>query len=105
MDSSRHETLPVSIAAVALLFPRITVIVIAERFPEARRVPVRQVQAADPFGTLPEVEVWHDQPRRTAMLRRQRLILIPVCDERLAALQVRPGQVRRVPAVAPHTHV
>src|SRR5918911_1742723 len=105
MGSSGHETLPHSIAAVALLFPWITVIVIAERFPEAWRVPVRQAQATDPFGALPEVEVWHDQPRRAAMLRCQRLILVPVRDERLAALHVRHGQVRRVPAVAPHTHV
>src|SRR5919202_2080214 len=105
MGSSRQETLPLSIAAVALLFPWITVIVIAERFPEARRVPVRQAQAADPLGALPEVEVWHDQPRWAAVLRRQRLILVPVRDERLAALQVRHGQVRRISAVAPHTHV
>src|SRR3990170_416534 len=61
-----------SIAAVALFKPRVAAIVVAETFPEAWLVALEQAQAAHPLGALPEIQMGHDQPRRPAMLGRQR---------------------------------
>src|SRR5262249_29544409 len=49
-----------SVAAVALLFPRVSVHVVAVRFPEARLVVVAELEAAYPLGALPEVQVWDE---------------------------------------------
>src|SRR5690242_6391755 len=55
------------VACIALFFPGIAVVVVAQRLPEARLVLGQQPQAAHPFGALPEIEVWHEQPRRPTM--------------------------------------
>src|SRR5699024_11946389 len=61
---------------ISTLFPYTTLfrsIVIAALLPEARRVIGQEFDALQPFGALPEIEMRHHQPHRTAMLLLQRL--------------------------------
>ena len=88
-----------SVALIALLLPLVAAVVVAERLPEPGLVLSTQLEAADPLGALPEVEVGHDEPGRAAVLRRERLAVVLVGDECLAVEDVGQGQVGRVAAV------
>src|SRR5690606_31805526 len=48
---------PSPVSGVALLAPRIAVVVVAERFPESRLVVLHHAKLPQPLGALPEVEV------------------------------------------------
>src|SRR5262245_25033015 len=63
---------------IPLLFPGIPPHVVPVALPEAGGVLGEKLQAAHPLGALPEVEVRHDQPQRSAVLRGQRLAAVPV---------------------------
>src|SRR5947209_6070234 len=65
-----------SVALVALLPPRVTVVVVTVHLPEARLVVVEDLQAPHPLGALPEVEMGNQQPRGAAVLGGQRLALV-----------------------------
>src|SRR5215218_454101 len=73
---------------VTLLAPRVAVVVVAECFPEAGFVATQEPQASDPLGALPKVQVWHEQARRTAVLRLQGLAVVRIGDPGLAACGV-----------------
>src|SRR5271166_2077947 len=49
----------ISVALVALLEPRVAVVVVAVDLPEARLVVVQQTQPGHPLRALPEVQVRH----------------------------------------------
>ncbi len=68
-----RPTSPDRASGIALLEPGIAVVVIAADFPEAGMVAGRELDLADPFGALPEVEVRHHKPHRPAVVERQRL--------------------------------
>src|ERR687886_335688 len=53
---------------VSLLVPRVTAVVVAQRLPEPLFLFAKEPQAAHPFGALPEVQVWYEQPRGAAVL-------------------------------------
>src|SRR6478735_8744370 len=59
-----------SVTGEALLAPGIAIDVIAAELPEACLVALDELQAAHPFRRLPEIEMWHEQPRRSAMVGR-----------------------------------
>ena len=66
-----------SVAPVALLPPRVAVVVVAVGLPEAGLVGARvSVQPAHPLGALPEVQVRDEQPRRAAVLGLERLAVV-----------------------------
>ena len=50
-----------SLTRIPLFAPRIAVVVVAAHFPESGLVLVHKRDAANPLGTLPEVEVGYDQ--------------------------------------------
>jgi hypothetical protein len=56
---------------VALLFPRVAVGVIAIALPEAKPVVIQQHKSEHPLHALPRIQMRHDQPQRTAVLRRE----------------------------------
>src|SRR4051812_47643768 len=93
-----------SVPPVALFLPWVAVVVVAVALPEPWLVLLCQLQAAHPLGALPEVEVRHEQPRRAAVLRLQRLASVFVGDPRLAPRHLLERKVRRVAAVAPRAH-
>src|SRR5436190_69559 len=62
-----------SLIVVALLAPGIAVIVIAAHFPEARLVEGGELDALDPLGTLPEIELRKNDAERPAMFAADRL--------------------------------
>ena len=64
-----------------------------------------EVQPAHPFRALPEIQMRHQQPRRTAMLGIERLAFVTRGDHRLAADQVLDRHVGGVAAVAMGKHV
>src|SRR4051812_9552913 len=69
-----------SVAPVALLAPRVAVVVVAERLPEAGLVLRHEDEAAHPLGALPEVQMRDEQARGAAVLRLERLAVVLVDD-------------------------
>ena len=57
-----------SVARVPLLAPGIALVVVTERSPRTPARLVDQLQAADPLGALPEVQVRDEEPGRAAVL-------------------------------------
>src|SRR6185312_15214946 len=55
------------VPAVPLLTPRVTVVVIAERFPEAGLVLLQEPQLPHPLCAFPEVQVRHEEARGAAV--------------------------------------
>src|SRR3954471_23631413 len=94
-----------SVAPVALLFPRVAVVVVAVVLPEARLVLGAQLEAAHPLGALPEVEVRDEQPGRATVLPLERSPSVLVDDPGLPVGQIFERQVRCVTAVAESEHV
>ena len=66
---------------------------------------VRQRDAADPLGALPQVQVRDQQPGRPAVLGLEVLAVVPEGDPGLAVEQVVQRQVRGVAAVRVHERV
>src|ERR671935_582030 len=97
----RSVRVPRSVPPVPLLFPGIAVVVVAVGLPEAGLVVVAQLEAADPLRALPEVQMRDQQPRRAAVLGRERLAPVLERDPRPAARQILERQVRRIATVAP----
>src|SRR5262245_26411483 len=98
---SRRRTcdLSASITVISLLSPRVAVIVIAQRLPEAALVLFHEAQASHPLGALPKIEMRHEQPGRTAMRRQNRQALISGRDHAFTANEIRDGKVRCVTSV------
>src|SRR5205823_13080650 len=96
---------PRSVSAVPLFLPGVAVDVVAERLPEARLVSLHDPKAAHPLGALPEIEVRHDQPRRPAVDRLERLVVELVGHEGLPIDRLIDGKVGGVAAVAVRRHV
>src|SRR6266516_6839265 len=91
---------PQSVAPIPLFQPRVAEDVVAVGFPEPGLVFVLQPEAANPFRALPEVEVWHEHPRRSPVLGLERLVVVVVSDPGLPVRDMFERQVRRVAAVA-----
>src|SRR5256886_14570168 len=91
--ATREPAAPRSVSAVPLFLPGVAVDVVAERLPEARLVSLRHPKAPDPLGALPEIEVRHDQPRRPAVDRLERLVVELVGHEGLPIDHLIDGQV------------
>src|SRR5688572_24857297 len=76
---SRAPLGPVLIASsrtrsgVALFTPRVTVVVVAAALPVTRLVALREADAREPLGALPEVEVGHDAAYGRPVRATQRL--------------------------------
>src|SRR4051812_26708840 len=103
--SRRRRPRARSVAPVPLFLPRVAAKVVPVLLPEPGLVLGAQVEAAYPFGAFPEVKVRHEQARRPAVLRLERLLVVSERDPGLAAGDVLERQVRRVAAVAEGHHV
>ena len=80
--------------------------VVAVHLPEARRVPVHELDAAHPFRTLPEVERRHHDPHWSAVHRIERLAIVGDREHRvIVGADVGHRHVRRVPAIAVEHHM
>src|SRR5262249_4641135 len=99
-SSRRTGWSAVLVTFIPLLFPGVAVNVVAERFPESGLILVHEAECANPFGTLPEIEMRDEQPSWTAMCRRNRQTRIAGHDSPLAPNKVRHGDVRCVISVA-----
>src|SRR6266446_8168602 len=96
---------PSAVAVVALLTPRVAVVVIAERLPEPGLIAVHEAQLPYPLGTLPEVEMRHEEPGRAAVLGRERDAIVFHGGPCLAAGDVGERQVGCVASVGHREHV
>src|SRR5215217_4699392 len=88
------------VSPVALLAPGVAVVVVAQGLPEAGDVVGSELQSPDPLGTLPEVQVRHQQARRPAVLWLKGFAFVGVAHPSLATRDILQGQVSRVVAVA-----
>src|SRR5882724_7395039 len=87
---------PSPVAVVALLTPRVAVVVIPERFPESGLIAIHQAQLPHPLGALPEVEVRNEEARRATVLGRERRAVVFHRYPCLATGDVGERQVGRV---------
>ena len=87
-----------SIPLIPLFAPWVAVVVIAELLPEAGGVLQHQVDAANPLGRLPEVQVRDQQSGRPAVLRGKFIASVLVGDPGFAVEQILQRQVGAVPA-------
>src|SRR5215212_695013 len=90
----------ISVSPVALLAPRVAVVVVAQRLPETRLVVRQEPEAPDPLGALPEVEMGDEQAGGAAVLRFERLAVVGVGDPGSTARDILEWQVRGVASVA-----
>src|SRR5215475_11133309 len=65
-----------SVIRISLLIARIAVHVVAAQLPEAGLVALRELKTVHPLRRFPEVEMRHEQARRTLVLARQRLAFV-----------------------------
>src|SRR5919107_849342 len=98
-------TIADSVALIALLLPRVAVVVVAGCLPEARTVLDEEVQAANPLGALPEVQVGNQKSGRAAVLRLERLAVELVDDPGPPVGHVFERQVGPITVVAPSADV
>ena len=64
---------------MAFFRPRIAAHVVAAVspfFPEARPIFFHELNSANPFGTFPSVELWHDEPNGKTVVRGERLAVV-----------------------------
>ena len=64
------------LVGVALLPPGVAEVVVAALLPEAAAVGGHVLDAADPLGPLPGVQMRHDQPQREAVLGGEQLAVL-----------------------------
>src|SRR5579885_2438078 len=84
------------VSAIALLFPRVAVIVIAARLPEAGAVLGEELDALQPLRALPEIEPGNHHAHRPAMLARDRLALPAVREQRVGRRELGERDIGRV---------
>src|SRR5215213_1216463 len=89
----RRRISATSVPPVALLAPRVAVVMVAERLPEARLVVVEQPEPPDPLGALPEVDVRDEQAGGAAVLRFAHGAVVGLCDTRSASRNVLERQI------------
>src|SRR5262245_44907259 len=93
------------VTVVSLLTPWVAVVVVAERLPESALIPVHEAELAHPLRALPEVQMGDKEPRRAAVLGRERCAVVFDGHPCLAAGDVGERQVGRVPTVGHREHV
>ena len=89
-----------SVPLIALFPPWVSVVVVAELLPEPRLVLKQQVDPVDPLSRLPEVQVRHEQPGRSAVFGGKLSAVELEGNPRLAVEKVFERKVGRVTAVA-----
>src|ERR671917_1124633 len=72
-QASLGRLISTSVPPVALLAPGVAVVVVTQRLPEAGYVVGSELQPPHPLGALPEIQVRHQQTRRSSVLWLQGL--------------------------------
>src|SRR5687767_13339006 len=70
-------------SAIPLFLPRVSVVVVAANFPVAGLVVFDELDAGDPLGALPEIEVGNEATDRGAVCEREGFAVEAVRDERV----------------------
>src|SRR5919108_3304286 len=84
------------LVGVALLRPRVGVHVVAVLLPEARRIDVEELEGAQPFARLPEVELGQHQAHGAAVIGGQVLAVVAEGQDHVVVQQIAQRRVRRV---------
>src|SRR5690349_24682401 len=83
-------------SAIALFLPRIGVVVIAARLPEARTIERDEANARQPLRALPEIKIGDERTYRRAVRSSERLPFVLVRDEHVRRERLFDRHVRRV---------
>jgi hypothetical protein len=84
---------------MALLSPGISIMMVAEGFPESRNIIVHELDPSNPFRAFPKIEMWNEEPGRAPVLRLEIRPVEAKSDPRLSVEKILQGQVDRVVAV------
>src|SRR5262245_54216643 len=84
---------------IPFFLPRVSVVVVASRFPEARLIFFHEANAAHPLGAFPKIEMRNHHARRSTVFWRERLIVIFQGDEGLSVDDFVEGNVGGITAV------
>src|SRR5262249_23347690 len=99
-SSRRAGAAIVSISVISLLFPGVSVIVIAQRLPETAFILFHEAQPPNPFGALPKIKMRNEHPGWATMRRRNRQTLVSGRDHSLPLNEILNGDIGRVTPVA-----
>src|SRR4051812_29602447 len=77
------------VTSVSLLTPRVSIVVIAKRFPESGPVVLHETQLPHPLRAFPEIEMRYQEARGAAVLGRERRTIVVHRHPCLAAGHVR----------------
>src|SRR5262249_13431640 len=83
-------------SAIALLLPRIGMVVIAARFPIAGLIGRTESNAIEPLRALPKIEIRHERAHRRTMRARERGAVELVRDEHVRERCLVVTHVRRI---------
>src|SRR5262245_1972656 len=92
--------LPIPVSTIALLCPRIAVVVITAHFPEAGLVLGGELQLAEPLRTLPEIELGQHKADRPTVLAADRPALPTRGEQHVVTGECLERHVGRVAVVA-----
>src|SRR5688572_30724834 len=84
------------LVGVALLRPRIGAHVIAVLLPEPRGIDVEELEGAQPFRALPEVELRQHEAQRTAVVGLEVAAVMLEREQHIAVHEVGQARVRRI---------
>src|SRR5690348_2831996 len=87
---------PLQLLPVALLFPWISMVMVATLLPEAGAVTLHKLQAVEPLGALVEVELGHNQPHRATMLGVQVLTIMLDGNQHIVIIKISQRHIGRV---------
>src|SRR5580700_11927096 len=98
-EEQRRFRRATSLARVSLFSPWIPINVIAVGFPKPGLILAHQCHAPHPLGAFPEIKMWNQQARGSAVLRCKILALKSKRHPRLVVLEILQRHVSAVPAV------
>src|ERR1700757_2791993 len=98
------EVKQVSIVGITLLGPGIAAVVITAHLPIARRIFGKEFDRLYPLRTLPEIEMWHHEAHRPAMLDRQRLASPTMGEQGVVSSEILQAEVGGVAVVGMQHH-
>src|SRR5215469_6515466 len=82
-----------SVIGIPLLAPGVAVDVVTAQLPEPGLVARGELQAHDPFGRLPKVQMWHEQAGGAAVIGLDRPPVVVQRNQGLALCEIDQGHV------------
>ncbi|MNR08387.1 hypothetical protein D3C85_1245390 [compost metagenome] len=78
---------------------------VAIPLPKSWLILLHELDAAQPFGAFPEIEMWYNHPHWRSMIWRQQHAVMPDAEEGCLQQEVRERKIRRPPMLGMQHHM